>query len=210
MSKLQTFCEAQGLPWSERAAEAFEGYLALLLKFNKSMNLIGPMDAAEIQAKLFVDSLTSAATYAPSGAILDIGTGAGFPGIPLKIIYPDLPITLVEPRKKRVQFMRIAVNRLGLDDVEIHEARLEELDLAPHDYVISKAFRNPDVWLELAAPLRSDDGVIVAMHGPSPELSDAAAELGLKRIAYTASVRDAFGAHEGEVVRSVSVYDAIG
>mgnify|MGYP006303620547 CR=1 FL=1 len=182
---LETFCNRNALPYDERRAARFEEYLDLLLKFNDSMNLIGPLDRREIVDTLLIDSLAAAAVRAPSGPILDVGTGAGLPGIPLKIAYPDCPATLVEPRKKRHTFLKIARQRLGLDEVTLERSRLEELDstrAGRFDYVISKAFRSPGEWVDLAAPWRADDGVVVCLTRPGEReaIARAAGEQGLE------------------------------
>ncbi len=205
-NSLKSFADAQGIELDESAMERFELYADLLLKFNASMNLIGPMNFEELERLMLIDSLTAAAAHKPFHSILDVGTGAGFPGIPLKIAFPDIPITLVEPRKKRVQFMKIAVNRMKLEDVTIHESRLEDVELGQFGYVISKGFRAPDTWVQVARPYVRDDGVIVAMHAASATLDDVAKEVGLERVHHTKSVSCDFGAHEGDVIRSVSVF----
>src|SRR5690606_18108102 len=97
----------------------------------------GPLDEERALRELILDSLTAAQAMRPHGRILDIGSGAGLPGLPLKILCPECPITLIEPRQKRANFMRIAVNRLGLRDVTVIDARLEAVPVDPHDYVIS-------------------------------------------------------------------------
>jgi len=183
-SVLATFCRDNDLPWNQKTADRFDEYLDLLLQFNDSMNLIGPLSRSEIVGELLIDSLVPAAVRTPEGPILDVGTGAGLPGIPLTIAYPDLPITLVEPRRKRSTFLKIATNRLDLADVAIERARIEEVAVEPFDYVISKAFRPPADWLEAAAPFRRDDGVVVCMTTPEErEAADAkAAELGWDRV----------------------------
>jgi len=203
---VKNFAEVSGLAIDENALNLMADYRDLLLHYNKTTNLIGPMDGVQIEQRLLIDSLTAAATYAPTGSIMDVGSGAGLPGIPLGIVYPDLPVTLVEPRNKRVQFLQIALTRLKLDSVTVVKSQIETAKIEKHDYVVAKAFRTPDVWLEIALDLTTPEGVMVCMHGPNAELMPKAAELQLERVAYTESVKTTFGAHEGDVVRSVSVF----
>lgn len=203
---LTEFAKNSGLELDDLALSLFAEYRDLLLHYNGTTNLIGPMNATQIEERLLMDSLTAAATYVPTGSIVDVGSGAGLPGIPLKILYPDLALTLVEPRKKRVLFLELAAKRLKLTSTVVVRSKIEASDIGVHDYVISKALCAPPKWLELALPITAPEGVIVCMHGPCDELLPKAEELALERIAYTASVKEAFDAHEKDVVRSVSVF----
>lgn len=182
MQPLVRFCRTHALPWGADVEHKFERYLALLLQFNLGSNLIGPMSPDAIVRELLVDSLTAAAAARPDGPILDVGTGAGLPGIPLKLVFPQLPITLVEPRRKRATFLRIVATRLELSDVTIENKRIEELEDARYDYVISKAFQPPLDWIETASQWRSDHGLVVCMTRPYelPGLQARAGELGLR------------------------------
>lgn len=182
LDTLARFCRQNDLPFTERTEERFAEYLDLLVEFNQSMNLIGPLDEAEIVDQLLVDSAAAAAVSPPKGSMLDVGTGAGLPGIPLKILYPDLALTLVEPRRKRTTFLRIATTRLDLDAVSIERARIENLAEATFEYVISKAFQPPLEWLETASRWRSPEGVIVCLTRPAERaaLEARAADLGLE------------------------------
>lgn len=187
LQRLANFCRTNDLPWNGRVSERFSTYLEILAHFNQSMNLIGPLSDAEIVDQLFIDSLTPAALHPPAGHLrhlLDVGTGAGFPGLPLKILYPDCPVTLVEPRKKRSTFLKIARTRLDLEGIDIERCRIEELDepAAGYGYCISKAFRDPVDWLEAARPFVADGGVVVCMTRPDRReaIEPKAEELGLE------------------------------
>ncbi|MFP4597042.1 MAG: 16S rRNA (guanine(527)-N(7))-methyltransferase RsmG [Persicimonas sp.] len=188
VAKLADFCAQNDLPWSPQVAEGFAAYLGLLGHFNKAMNLIGPLSEAEIVDGLLIDSATAAAVCAPARAhqasILDVGSGAGLPGIPLKLLYPDCPLTLVEPRRKRATFLNIAKTRLGLDDVTIEQARIEDVPPARYDYVISKAFQPPLEWLETASEWVSDGGVVMCLTRPGERkaLEERGAALGLELV----------------------------
>lgn len=179
---IESFCRAHELPFDDRTRERFTTYLELLEKLNAGMNLIGPLSRAQIIDELLIDSITPARVHAPTGSILDVGTGAGLPGIPLKILYPALPITLVEPRRKRATFLKICAKRLDLKDVTIHEARIEDVPDGRYAYVISKAFQPPLNWIETASAWRSDEGVVVCMTRPGEKegLIARGGELGLE------------------------------
>lgn len=196
LKPLRDFCEHHGLPWSDETAARFEEYLDLLDDWNARTNLIGPFDRSRIVKELFVDSLTPAAIEPPRGRVLDVGTGAGLPGIPLAIAFDGAEYTLVEPRRKRIQFLRIACHRLGLDHVELFEGRVEDLDAEPFDWAISKAFRPPAQWLQTAQGLTAPGGTIVCLQSADAlsEAREAAEELGLDAAGEVEDVRKELGA----------------
>ena len=166
LDALRRVCQDAQLPWDDLCAARFQTYLDHLLRFRDSMNLIGPLSTPQIIDELLLDSIIPAIASPPTGPILDVGSGAGLPGIPLKLLYPHLPITLVEPRKKRVTFLQIATRALKLTDVEIFESRYEDLGDLRHDYVISKAFQPPLQWLETASTLAAPHATLVCMTRP--------------------------------------------
>lgn len=188
LDELRNFCEAHGLPWSDVTAARFATYVGLLEQFNAKMNLIGPMNRREIVRQLLIDSVAAGVASPPFGHVLDVGTGAGLPGIPLGLVF-GVPITLVEPRQKRATFLKIATNRLGLE-ATIHANRIEDVELEPHDWLVSKAFRAPPEWLDVAVDHLADGGHIVCLHAANTidQLRAHAVELGLSEQAHVADV----------------------
>lgn len=184
MSLLQEFCAPHELPLDEEKEAKLNRYLDLLLQFNESMNLIGPMGRVEAMETLIVDSLVAAVARPPKGPILDVGTGAGLPGIPLKILYPEQPIDLVEPRQKRSNFLKIASHRLGLSDVGVHRLRIEDFHGEGYDFVISKAFEAPEKWLATARPRLASGGAVMVMgrRHDLPLLKERATSLKLHQV----------------------------
>jgi 16S rRNA (guanine527-N7)-methyltransferase len=184
LQKLADFCQQNNLPWNDDIRVRFATYIDLLTHFNKAMNLIGPMSQADIVDQLLIDSAAAAAVCAPAGPVLDVGSGAGLPGVPLKLLYPDLALTMVEPRKKRTTFLKIALNRLKLSDTIIERTRIEELDKGKYAYVISKAFKPPVEWLETASTWMSGEGVVVCLTRPQERagLVDQGGQLGLELV----------------------------
>ena len=181
LAPIAAFTAGADLPWDDQRAEKMARYLDLLFQFNEAMNLIGPMSRPEAVETLLLDSLVPAAARRPTGPILDVGTGAGLPGVPLKIAFPELPLTLVEPRQKRSTFLKIATHRLGLTDTEVVRARIEDVPTTPFDTVISKAFQNPTEWLATAHPFLAEQGAVLVLARPTDrnELTTKATELGL-------------------------------
>lgn len=111
----------------DRAAVKLYEYMSILKEWSKKVNLTAIIEDEEIIQKHFVDSLTISKYIKKNDLVIDIGTGAGFPGIPLKILKPDIKITLVDSLMKRVMFLREIVKTLNLTNVRILHSRAEEL-----------------------------------------------------------------------------------
>ncbi len=145
----------------QEAVDRLEHYADLLQKHNRTANLIGPLSRAQLEEDLLLDSVLPAAVFPQPMApepFVDLGSGAGLPGIPLAIVSPQTTIHLVEPRQKRTTFLRIAQRRLKLSRLHIHPCRAEELaarapDLSPGSIgtLSAKAFLSPNDLMDLAA-----------------------------------------------------------
>ena len=120
--KLKAYCEGFGVLLSPEQLDQFDGYCRLLLEWNKKMNLTAIREPEEVLIKHFVDSLALLGfAELPQGAkLIDVGTGAGFPGLPLKIARPDLRLALLDSLKKRLTFLQAVCGTLGLDADIIH------------------------------------------------------------------------------------------
>lgn len=188
IDRLGQLATAHGLRWDDPIAARFTSYAGALLQFNQAMNLIGPMDAERLVDELLIDSLVPMmATSFDGMRVLDVGCGAGLPGLPLVMASSLEHITLVEPRQKRVTFMRIIVTRQELASrVRIVHARHDAQQLGAFDRVISKAFEPPQQWLATAKPwLVPKGGQLLCMTRAieRPGLDERAQELGLVRVA---------------------------
>lgn len=144
-----------------------------LMAWNRFANLTAITDPVEIAIKQFLDALP-VSPLLPQGAMaLDIGSGGGFPGIPLKIIRPDLHLTLIDASGKKVNFQKHIIRTLGLKDINASHIRAEELakELQPearrYDVIVSKAVSKLDRFLDQAVPLLRESGMIIAMKGRS-------------------------------------------
>lgn len=160
-----------GLSLSDSQVEKFVLYLAELKEWNQKINLTALKTDQEIISKHFIDSLTPLPLIPPHSHILDVGSGAGFPGIPLKIANPGFSITLVEAREKKTFFLRHIIRTLGLQGI-----RAEPLHLDPgmaqgpefhgkFDVVISRAAFDLKTLLDLSRFLLREKGYAVAMKG---------------------------------------------
>lgn len=153
-----------GIELSDQAMNQFEIYLQELMKWNKKINLIGHKGEQDVIANLFIDSLAflTALKEKDFGSILDIGSGAGFPGLPIKISEPRRSVTLVEPNLKKVSFLHHLIGTLELQNVSVEPERIEEMANIEKgfDFILLKALRF-DVCLPYVRPLLSQDGKVV-------------------------------------------------
>jgi len=146
----------------------FSRFAAELAKWNSKINLTAITGDEEVVLKHFLDSLTVAAKVQLVGRVLDIGSGAGFPGIPLQIVRPDLEIVSVDAVEKKVLFQRHAARVLGLANFKAIHARGETLSGTYGSYfdiIVSRAFTDLLSFVKMVLPLLADGGTIVAMKG---------------------------------------------
>ena len=157
---------------SSRQINMLSLYEEELLDWNSRMNLTAIRDAEAVRTKHFLDSFSCVLAWKenPPASLIDIGTGAGFPGIPLKILYPALRLTLVDSVGKKVDFCRHMVEKLGLDKVEVLQCRAEELgQQAAHrekyDWAAARAVANLNILVEYLLPLVHVGGAVLAQKG---------------------------------------------
>ena len=158
-----------GLPIDEQKQQKLLAYLMLMQKWNKVHNLTAVRDADEMVVLHLLDSLV-VLPFIDGKALLDVGSGAGLPGIPLAICLPDLKVTVIDSNNKKVSFMRQAKAELGIDNLEVLGGRVEEI--APNrkfDMVISRAFSDLDLFISLTHQLCDAQGKWLAMKGVYPE-----------------------------------------
>ena len=169
LSRLRRGTNELGLTLSDEKVDQLLLYLALIQKWNKAYNLVGTSDTSELIDKHLLDSL-SISPYIHQSPVIDVGSGAGLPGIPLAISLPDISFTLVDANGKKVRFMRQACIELNLTNVEIVQTRIENFT-ASSDYktVVSRAFAPLDSALEQLSKVCSDDGKITIMLGTAPQ-----------------------------------------
>jgi len=158
-----------------------------LLEWNKKINLTAIRDVESIRTKHFLDSFSCvlAWTSTPPLRIIDVGTGAGFPGIPLKILYPNMELTLVESVGKKAKFCQHIVGMLGMENVDIIHSRAEDLGQNPshreaYDWAIARAVANLNVLSEYLIPLVKIGGKILAQKGESGPAEAQSAEKAMK------------------------------
>ena len=141
-----------------------------LIKWTRKINISTITDPVGVASKHFLDSLVPAQFIAPRALLLDVGSGGGFPGIPLKVLLPGLSVTLIDASRKKVSFLKHIIRTLKLDNIEALHIRAEELAVLPgytnrFDVIISRALSSLEFFVRLALPLLAEKGVILALKG---------------------------------------------
>ena len=188
-SQYKDYLKDLGILLDEEKISMLERYLDLLVETNKKMNLTAIKEPEEIWEKHFLDCSLIGKEVEGKERLIDIGTGAGFPGLVIKILYPELFVTLVDETKKKIDFLNQVKEELGLKKLQILHGRAEEL---AHrglrgDVVTARAVSNLRMLVELCGPLTKMNGIVVAMKGPGAyqekeEAENAAKTLGLKYV----------------------------
>jgi 16S rRNA (guanine527-N7)-methyltransferase len=166
--------ETFGIRLNGKQVAAFDLCLRELLKWNQKINLTAIRSERGIILKHFLDSLSAFPYLSKTASLLDIGSGAGFPGIPLKIVHPSLEITLIDSVRKKIDFQRHIIRMLGLKGVEAIHGRIQDKEIlrsmaGRFDAVISRAFSDLQTLLVLAFPFLNKGGVLLAMKGELDE-----------------------------------------
>lgn len=159
-----------GISLTEKQLDQLHKYYELLSEYNKVMNLTGITEEQEVYLKHFYDSLTITKVIDLNkiNNLCDIGTGAGFPGLVLKIVFPHLQVTLVDSLNKRINFLDIVIRALDLKDIETVHCRAEEYGISHRsmfDLVTARAVAQTNILLEYAIPLVKEGGYFIPMKG---------------------------------------------
>ncbi len=166
--------EELSMPLPDASISLFLRYLKELKAWNKKINLTSIEDDREIILRHFIDSLIPYRYLEGSKRLLDIGAGAGFPGIPLKALDPSIRVTLIDSIEKKVHFLRHVIRTLGLKEIEAVHGRVEDKAIMERyalsfDCVISRAFSELKDYLRLSLPYVAPGGIIIAVKGPAYE-----------------------------------------
>lgn len=174
MNKLVNICNKINIEISDDQINCFEKYYELLIEKNKVMNLTAITDKEDVIVKHFIDSIALIPYLKDKGIninnklkIIDIGTGAGFPGLPLKIMMPDVKFTLLDSLNKRVSFLNEVIDELKLKDIEALHGRAEDYASdnkyrEKYDICVSRAVANLSTLSEYCIPFVKEDGFFIS------------------------------------------------
>ncbi len=183
--------QRNGIAVSDKQAEQFYTFYSMLIEKNKVMNLTAITEFEDVVIKHFIDSAVPV-KYNPGLMdaekdikIIDIGTGAGFPGIPLKILCPEIEITLLDSLNKRILFLNDVIRELGLKKITTIHSRAEELAGKPehrekYSYAVSRAVSNLTTLVEYSLPFVKEGGIFYSYKGTKTEEEIAGAEKAIK------------------------------
>ena len=178
--------EKIGIKLDEKKLSQLNRYFELLVEYNKVMNLTGITEKNEVYLKHFYDSITlvKAIDLNNYNTLCDIGTGAGFPGLVLKIVYPNLKVTLIDSLQKRINFLNIVIDELTISNIETIHSRIEEYgcnNREKYDIVTARAVASTNVLLEYSIPIVKQNGYFIPMKGKidnEPSFDNAMKKLG--------------------------------
>ena len=182
-NRLEAKCAALGIALTGPMLDALDQYAEILVEYNQKVNLTAITDPEGIEDKHFADSLLLANLPETAGKLVDVGTGAGFPGVVAKIFKPELQLTLMEPTGKRVEFLKYVCAQLGLSGVEFAKERAEEAARKVwrerFDVATARGVAALPMLSEYCLPLVKVGGVFLAMKGPgaAEELAESGAAL---------------------------------
>ena len=155
---------------SEELIHKFYKYMNLLIEWNEKINLTTIIEPKEIIEKHFLDSITVLPYIKQNDSIIDVGTGAGFPGIPIKIMKNDITVTLLDSLQKRVNFLNEVINQLKLANIESIHSRAEDYaskKREKYDVAVSRAVANMSTLSEYLLPFVKNGGCAIFMKGPN-------------------------------------------
>ena len=170
--ELQKAAAEYGIALSDKQMEQFNRYFELLVEWNEKINLTAITEPKEVAIKHMIDSITAydEKIFQDGVTVIDVGTGAGFPGLPLKIFCPEIKLTLMDSLNKRIKFLQTVVEELGLQDVECVHARAEEgarnkKYRESFDIAVSRAVARLPILCEYCLPFVKKGGHFIALKG---------------------------------------------
>ena len=185
--KLKKNADIIGVSLDEKMLEKFYNYKKLVVEWNENINLTAITDDLEFIVKHFIDSITINKYIEPNKTIIDIGTGAGFPGIPLKILNTGNKIVLLDSLNKRLKVLEDIINKIGLENVTTLHGRAEESFKnkeyrEKYDIAVSRAVAALNVLVELMLPAVKVGGICICMKGNNADIEIEEARKAIKEL----------------------------
>lgn len=190
----------EGISLNEGQLDKLDNYASFLKEYNEKINLTAITEYEEVLDKHFYDSLLLSIDKKPQGTLVDVGTGAGFPGVVLKIAYPELKVILIEPIKKRCVFLEELIKRLDLKDIEVINTRAEEYSLKHrelYDYVTARAVSNLNMLIEVCGALVKKEGYFIALRGSKGDEEIIEASKAIKQMGFIVDEIDEYELTDG-------------
>lgn len=208
--KMNSYLEEINIKLNEEQIKQFYDYMNLLLEWNEKINLTAITDKDEIILKHFVDCLTILKYIKENACIIDVGTGAGFPGIPLKIARKDLKIVLMDSLNKRINFLNEVIKNLKLENIETIHSRAEELGKnkkyrETFDVATSRAVANLNTLSEYMLPFVKKGGMSICMKGPGAEEEVQKAKRAISILGGKVDLVDSFDLPNSDIARNVVI-----
>ncbi len=199
---------------TENQLDKFYKYMKLLVEWNEKINLTAITDENEIVLKHFVDSLTALKYIKEDDKIIDVGTGAGFPGIPIAIMMPNTKMTLLDSLNKRINFLNEVIKELNLKNVETIHSRSEDcgkdiLYREKYDISIARAVANLSTLSEYLLPFVKIDGKMICMKGSEVQEELNNSKYAIKELGGEISLQDEFCLPDTDIKRNIIVIKKI-
>ena len=209
-NKLIGLSRAINIEMNNEQAEKFYKYMKLLIEWNEKINLTAITEENEIILKHFIDSLTVLKYINQTDRIIDVGTGAGFPGIPIAIMMPNTKITLLDSLNKRINFLNDVIKELELKNIETIHSRSEDCgkDISKREYydiAIARAVANLTTLSEYLLPFVKIGGKMICMKGSEVEEELKNADFAIKELGGEITLKDEFYLPDSDIKRNIIV-----
>lgn len=208
------YSKQMNIMFSDKQINQFYKYMNLLIKWNEKINLTAITEPKDIILKHFIDSLTVDKYIKNEELLVDVGTGAGFPGIPIKIFRPDIRVVLVDSLNKRINFLNEVINELELQKIEAIHSRVEEFGKNKNyrekfDIVTARAVANLSVLSEYLLPLVKIGGKCICMKGNEIEQELDNSKNAIKTLGGKVNKVEKFKLPESDINRHIIIIDKI-